>query len=97
MDDTDEEVAGVMAAAAVNKVQAEAEAAVDGQVTNNLDQAGQEISAKRGKHTPTRTSVRVHRMSNDSRTGATAGRMATTVATPVKHAKCVMQTMSQPP
>ena len=85
-----------MVAATVDKVQAAAEAAVDGQDTNNLDQAGQAISAKGDRQTPTRTSVRVHRMSSGSRTGATAGRMATTVATPVEHAKCVMPTMSPP-
>ena len=68
-------------AAAVDKVQAAAEAAVDGKDTNNLEQAGHETSNKGGKQIPTRTSICVHRMSNDSRTGAIAGRMATTVAT----------------
>ena len=87
----------VIVAAAVDKVRAVADPAVSGQDTNNLEQAGQETSAKGGKQTPTRTSVHVHRMSSDSRIGATAGRIAMTVATPVEHAKCVMQTISQPP
>ena len=74
--------AGAIIATAVEKVQAAAEAVVDGQGTNNLEQDGLEISAKGDRQTPTCTSVRVHRMSSGLRTGATAGRMATTVATP---------------
>ena len=53
--ETDEEAAVAMVAAAVDKVQAATEAAVDRQDTNNREQAGQETSAKRGKQTPTRT------------------------------------------
>ena len=44
-----------MVAAAVDEVQAVAEAAVGEPDINNLEQAGWETSAKEGKHTPTRT------------------------------------------
>ena len=44
-----------MVAAAVDEVQAVAEAPVGGPDTNNLEQAGQETSAKEDKQSPTRT------------------------------------------
>ena len=55
MDDTDEEAAVAMVAAAVDEVQAVAGPAVGGPDTNSLEQAGQETSAKEDKQTPTRT------------------------------------------
>ena len=70
-----------MVATAVDAVQAVAEAAVGGPDTNNLEQDGQETSAKEGKQTPTRTQAHVPRMLSDLRIGVTTGRMVTTVAT----------------
>ena len=55
MDDTDEEVAVAMVAAAVDEVQAAAEPAVGGPDTSNLEQAGRATSAKEGKQTQTHT------------------------------------------
>ena len=55
MDDTDEEVAVAMVAAAVDKAQAAAEPVVVRPDTSNLERAGRTINAKDGKQTQMHT------------------------------------------